>query len=71
MGFDVRRERRNGEQVTVISGEVDGPDTVDEIVRMVRLVSQGEQMTIDISRLSGLAEHERVQFMAEVADTGL
>lgn len=66
MGLSVKRERRGVEQVTVISGEVGGPDVVDEIVTLVRLVAQGEDMTIDMSRLSGLDDQQRSDFIRAV-----
>ena len=59
MGLSVQREWRGADQVTVISGEVEGSDVVDEIVNLVRLVAQGEDMTIDMSRLSGLDDRQR------------
>ncbi len=66
MGLSVRREWRGADQVTVIDGDVDGPDVVDEIVTLVRLVAQDEQLMIDMTRLTGLDEQQREEFVAAV-----
>ncbi|MEP1123654.1 MAG: hypothetical protein ABJH68_07170 [Ilumatobacter sp.] len=66
MGLSVRREQRDGREITVITGDVEGPDVVEELARMVRLVAQDQHLAVDMSSLTGLDDRQREEFVAAV-----
>lgn len=67
VGLTVRTESSGGHQpVTIIEGDVDGDDVVVILADMIRDLSHGQQMELDVSKIRGLTDAQRNVLRASV-----